>query len=277
MSGDDGMRFEMVQLADGPRLRCAEQGDRDGQAVVFLHGWPDSGYSFSRVLALLPPHLRALVIDQRGFGDSDRPASGYRIEDFATDVVALLDALGIGDATLVGHSFGTFVARQVAITQPQRVSRLMLIGSGFAASNPVIAALQASLRDLPDPVPVEFARDFQASTAYRPLPADFFARIVAESLKLPARLWCEVIDGLREYDDTELLAQIVAPVLLVWGDQDALFSRAEQDRLLVALPRARLAVYEVTGHCPNWEWPERVAADLIAFVAAADGESESSA
>jgi non-heme chloroperoxidase len=260
------MRFTSVRLTTGPRLHYIEQGDPRGEAIVFLHGWPDSWFSFSRVLPLLSGHYRVLAIDQRGFGDSDRPESGYAIPDLATDVVAFLDALAIERATLVGHSFGSFVARCAAIAQPDRITRLALIGTSFTASNPVMQELQAAMRELPDPIPVEFARDFQASTAYRPLPPEFFARLVAESLKLPARLWRLAIDRLLEYDDTGGLARVTAPTLLLWGDRDALFSRAEQDRLIAALPGARLTVYAETGHCPNWEQPEQVAADLSRFV-----------
>src|SRR5512134_2218431 len=174
MSGSDVMRFGKIQLATGPRLHFAEQGDHAGEPVVFLHGWPDSWFSFSRVFPLLPQQLRLLALDQRGFGDSDRPQAGYAIPDLAADVVAFLDALGIERATLIGHSYGTFVARHVAITQPERVARMLLIGTGFPTSNPVLRDLPAALRDLPDPVPVDFARDFQASTVYRPVPAEFF-------------------------------------------------------------------------------------------------------
>ena len=268
MNTSDVLRFNRIGLSTGPHLHWAEQGDRAGEAVVFLHGWPDSWFTFSRVLPLLPQHLRSVAVDQRGFGDSDRPESGYAIPDLAGDVVAFLDALEIDRVTLVGHSFGSFVARQVAIAEPGRVARLVLIGTGFTESNPVIRDLPAAMRDLPDPVPVEFVRDFQASTAYRPIPAEFFERIVAESLKLPARLWRELIDRLLEYDDAGQLSRIAAPTLLLWGDQDALFSRTEQDRFLAACPGARLLVYEGTGHCPNWEQPERVASDIAAFSAA---------
>jgi pimeloyl-ACP methyl ester carboxylesterase len=52
----------------------------------------------------------------------------------------------------------------------------------------------------------------------------------------------------------------------MWGDQDALFSRTDQDRFMATLPAAQLTVYEETGHCPNWERPERVAADIAALV-----------
>jgi non-heme chloroperoxidase len=260
------IRFNAIRPQSGPRLHYAETGDCEGQAVIFLHGWPDSWFSFSRVLPLLPAQIRALALDLRGFGDSDRPPAGYTIPEMAGDVIAFLDALGVERATLVGHSFGSFVARQAAIAQPDRIDKLVLIGTGYSAANPVTREVQSALRDLPDPIPVEFAREFQASTAHRPLPADFFNRIVTESLKLPSRLWRLAFDGLLDYNDTRLLERIEARTLLVWGDRDALFSRVDQDRLLEALPGARLNVYEATGHCPNWEQPERVAADIAALI-----------
>jgi pimeloyl-ACP methyl ester carboxylesterase len=114
-----------------------------------------------------------VAVDQRGFGDSDRPESGYAIPEMGADVIAFFDALQINRATLVGYSFGSFVARQAAIAQPERVAALALIGTGFAASTPAARELQNVLRDLPDPIPVEFARDFQASTVY-PVPTGFF-------------------------------------------------------------------------------------------------------
>jgi pimeloyl-ACP methyl ester carboxylesterase len=260
-------RSASIRVATGPRLHYAESGRPDGRAVLFLHGWPDSWFSFSRVLALLPEDLRALAIDQRGFGDSDRPESGYSIAEMADDAIAFLDALGIRRATLVGHSFGSFVARRAAIAYQQRVTALALIGTGFCGSNAVTRDLQSSLGDLPDPIPVQFARDFQASTAFRPISPDFFNRIIEESLKLPPRLWRLAIDRLIEYDDTKQLARIKAPTQLLWGDKDALFSRTEQQGFIDALPTARLSIYEETGHCPNWEQPERVAADIAALVA----------
>ncbi len=261
-----GIRLNAVPLRNGPRLHYAETGDCEGQPVIFLHGWPDSWFSFSRVLPLLPAEIRALALDQRGFGDSDRPPSGYTIPEMAGDVIAFLDALGIERATLVGHSFGSFVARQAAIAQPDRVDKLVLIGSGHTAANPVTREVQNALRDLPEPIPVGFAREFQASTAHRPLPADFFDRIVTETLKLPPRLWRLTVEGLLDYNDTRLLERIEARTLLLWGDRDALFSRVDQDRLIETLPGARLNVYEETGHCPNWEQPERVAADIGALI-----------
>jgi non-heme chloroperoxidase len=260
------LRFDTAQLTNGPRLHYAEHGDATGSPVVFLHGWPDSWFSFSRVLALLPRDLHAFVLDQRGFGDSDRPAAGYRVDDFAADVVKFLDAVSVRRVHLVGHSFGSFVARQVAVTYPNRVASLVLIGTGWTASNPITRDVQAAMRDIPDPIPREFARDFQASTAYVPLPESFFTRIVDESMKLPARLWREVFDHLLAHDHVGPLARIAAPTLLLWGDRDALFPREDQNRVMATIPAAEIVIYPETGHCPNWECPERVATDVTAFL-----------
>jgi pimeloyl-ACP methyl ester carboxylesterase len=76
-----------------------------------------------------------------------------------------------------------------------------------------------------------------------------------------------MFDSLLAYDDTHELSRIRAPTHLLWGDHDALFSRAQQDAFLATLPAARLKVYEETGHCPNWERPEWVAADIKNLVA----------
>lgn len=259
------LRFATAHLSTGPRLHYAELGAA-GEPIVLLHGWPDSWFSFSRVMPLLPGWVHAYAPDQRGFGDSDRPDIGYAIEGFAADAVAFLDAMGIERATFAGHSFGSFIARRVAIANPERVARLVLIGTGVSGSVPVTREAQAALLDLQDPVPVEFAREFQAGTAYAPLPEAFFEQVVAESLKLPARLWREILDRLLEYDDADQLARISVPTLLIWGEHDALFPRQDQDHLVTAIKGATLKVYEETGHCPNWERPERVAADVQEFM-----------
>ena len=142
------LRFATTRLASGPRVYYAEQGDLDGEAIVFVHGWPDSWFSFSRVLALLPARYHAFAFDQRGFGDSERPGCCYSIDDLAGDVVAFLDAVGIERPAVVGHSLGSFIARRVAEIRPERVARLVLIGSAVTAANQVLLEVQASLRDL---------------------------------------------------------------------------------------------------------------------------------
>ena len=207
-----------------------------------------------------------LLLDQRGFGESERPDGGYDIRGMAADVAAFLDALSIERATIVGHSFGSFVARRVALDFSNCVARLVLIGTGWAGSNEVTREVHASLRDLADPVPREFARDFQASTAFAPLPEAFFEQILTESLKLPARLWAELLGSVIKYDDVGELGRITVPTLLLWGDRDALFPKEDQERIMAAVPHARLKIYPEIGHCPNWECPDEVARDIVAFM-----------
>ena len=79
--------------------------------------------------------------------------------------------------------------------------------------------VQRNVRTLADPVAVEFAREFQAGTVHVPLPVEFFDGLVAESLKLPARLWREVLDGLLAFDDAADLRRISAPTLIMWGER----------------------------------------------------------
>jgi non-heme chloroperoxidase len=157
----------------------------------------------------------------------------------------------------------------VAVIHPERVARLVLSGSP-AGSLPtqVAVGLQAAVAALTDPVPADFVREFQAGAAHLPLPKTFVEGLVAESRKLPARVWRDAADGLAAFDDTAELGRIAVPTLLVWGDRDGLLPPQEQQRLAAAIPGARSRVYPETGHSPHWERPERFAADLDAFMRA---------
>ncbi len=261
------LRFTTTRLASGPRVHYAEQGDPDGEPIIFLPAYTDSWFSFSRVLPRLSVRYHAYAVDQRGHGDSDRPACCYTVEDFTADVVAFLDAVGVGRATLVGHSGSCLVARRVAVAHGERVARLVLLGSpGWLGDNQEELELQAAVRALQDPVPVQFARELQGAAAHVPLPEPFFERLVAESLKLPARVWKSTLEGLFAFDDATDLGRIAAPTLLIWGEWDRWLPREEEDQLAVAIRGASVVVYPATGHSPNWERPERVAADLDAFM-----------
>lgn len=123
-------RFSDVTLATGVRIRYAEQGDPGGPAVIFLHGFSDSWFSWSRVLPLIPARYHVIAPDSRGHGGSDKPEGGYAMRDLAGDVLALMDALHLERATIVGHSMGSVVAQQIAVAAPGRVERLVLVGSG---------------------------------------------------------------------------------------------------------------------------------------------------
>jgi non-heme chloroperoxidase len=255
-----------VRLATGVELDVLLQGRPDGEPVLFLHGYTDSPHSWSRVLALLPADIRAIVPAQRGHGDSDRPACCYGIADLANDAVALLDALGIPRATVVGHSLGSLVAQRVAMDHPARVSRLVLVSSGHSTRPPALVGFGAEVGALTDPVPEAFVREFQQSTLTLPVPEAFFEGVVAETAKLPARVWRDVMAGMLAQETVGDHGRVEAPTLVVWGAKDGIWDRAEQEALVRAVRGARLTVYEDAGHAPNWELPERLAADLLRFL-----------
>lgn len=254
-----------ARLSTGVGLRYVEQGTGP-ETILLLHGWPDSWYSYSPVLSGLAARGRVFAIDQRGFGESDRPASGYAIDDFAADAAAFLDAVGVEAAAVVGHSMGSFVARRVAQLHPGRVRRLVLIGAAVSADNPVLREVADAVRDLPDLVPADFAREFAASTLHAPIPEPFFDGLVAECRKAPAHVWRAALAGLLAFDDRSKLGSIAVPTLVVGGVHDELFSVAEQRAVTAAIPGARLTLYPDAGHCPNWEYPDRVVADIEAFI-----------
>jgi pimeloyl-ACP methyl ester carboxylesterase len=258
-----------ITLPGRVTLSYVAQGNPSGIPVILLHGVTDSWYSFAPVLPYLPRSIRAFAISQRGHGDSERPAS-YRTRDFADDVAAFMDALGIARAVIVGHSMGATNGQRFAIDYPERTRALVLLGS-FAAyrGHPVLTEFwRSAVAPLADPIDPAFVREFQESTLGQPVPADFLDRVVLESLKLPARVWRATFE--RFFDDVCApdLGKITAPTLILWGTRDSLCRRTDEDALLAAIPGARLVVYEGAGHALHWEEPARFAADLVAFAVA---------
>ena len=251
-----------VVLRSGVRLHYVETGPDAGPVVVMLHGFTDSSFSFSRVLPLMPPEMRGIAVDQRGHGDSDRPASGYSMDDFAHDALQLMDALRIDHATLVGHSMGSFVARRVAELAPSRVNRLVLVGTGLNPRNAATEALAREAASLTDPVSIDFIREFQLSTIARPVPPEFLSTVIAESRKLPARVWHAAITGMLAYEPRWPIA---CPTLVLGGQHDAVFSVDEQTAVFLSTERSSLHLEPGVGHTIHWEAPER-------FVALAFGQ-----
>ena len=262
-----GPRFADIRLATGVRLRYGSQGDANGPTVILLHGYSDSWFSWSRVLPRIPTRYRAIAPDLRGHGDSEQPDGGYAMRDLAGDVLALMDALGIASASVVGHSMGSFVAQQVALAAPSRVERLVLVGSASSVhSMPGVAAFAEAVYALQDPVPEAFAREFQVSTIHHPVPDEFLDTAVATSLRLPARVWRGILAGMLATAPAPGLAGLRVPTLVLAGERDTIFPAAAQRELLARLPGARSVTYPSTGHAPHWERPEIVVADLVAFL-----------
>jgi pimeloyl-ACP methyl ester carboxylesterase len=259
--------IKSVELPHQLKLPYVEQGDASGIPMLLLHGVTDSWYSFEPLLSHLPPSIHAFALTQRGHGDADRPLAGYRTRDFAADVAAFADALGLQPAMVVGHSMGSTNAQRFAIDHPERTLGLVLAGA-FATyrDNPAVVGFwQSTVSRLTDPIDPDFVRAFQESTLAQPVPQGFLDIVVQESLKVPARVWRATFDGFLEDECAGELGKIKAPTLIVWGARDAFCSRHDQDALLMAIAGSRLSVYERAGHALHWEEPERFAADLVAF------------
>ena len=260
-----------VALSTGVTLRYVEHGPTSGVPVILLHGVTDSWRSFEPVLRRLPTTVRAFAITQRGHGDSDRPDSGYRYVDMSDDLGAFMDAMRLPSAVIVGHSMGSMVAQRFAIDHPDRVAGLVLAGA-FATlqDHPAITDfVNTTIAGITDPIDRQMVREFQTSTLARAIPPAMLDTAVNESLKVPARVWRQTFRGFLDTPDfSDELGAVSAPTLIVWGDRDSYATRSDQDRLIDALPHARLLTYEGTGHALHWEDPDRFASDLAEFVAA---------
>lgn len=261
------LRHGVVSLTTGVRMRYVTQGDTDGIPVILLHGYSDTWYSFSAILPKLSPRVRAFALDQRGHGDTEKPAGGYAMRDLAQDVLAFMDAQAIPRATIVGHSMGTFVAQQVASLAPERVSGIVLLdGAVHVSAFNAIDELDAAVAGLTDPVPLEFTEGFQRSTIHAPVDEAFVARVSEDSRKLPAHAWKAIFKGMMEMEPASGLVGKRIPALLLWGERDAFVPRSAQAGLLDLLPAATLVTLAETGHAPHWERPDRVARELQDFL-----------
>ena len=261
-SKDAETKTNRIKLKTGITMKYVESGDPNGPVLLLVHGYGDSSFSYSRVLPMLDKRYRIVIPDQRGHGETDKPESGYEMKNFAADLAALMEALNIRSATVVGHSMGSFVSMQTALDHPEKVERLVLIGTAPKARNNVTSELAPVVQALTDPVPRAFIEEFQAGASSPSLPKSFFESVIGESSKLSANVWKKTLEGILRPDYTPELKKIKVPVTIFWGEKETLFSREEQEPLIKNLPNAKLVVYPNSGHSPNWEEPEKFAKDL---------------
>jgi len=258
-----------VRLANGVRLSYVELGDPRGEPLLLLHGYTDSSRSWS----LMAPYLsgyRLLIPDQRGHGGSDAPACCYGPTQYADDARLFLDALGIQRAAVAGHSMGSMVAITLGAEHPERVSKIVLIGS--TALIPVkrgdwlydnVAALKAPL----DPSS-QFMRDWHPANQPTPVDPAFADAVNAELLQIPLHVWRGVMRELAHVPVGRHAADVKAPVLILSGGKDPLFPAEHHRSLLAAFPDADAHVFAELGHNPNWEKPELVAERVAKFLGA---------
>jgi pimeloyl-ACP methyl ester carboxylesterase len=123
----DGVRRSFVE-ARGVRFHVTEAGTADGRPVLALHGWPQHHWVYRDLLADPPPGLRIIAPDLSGYGWSGPAPHKWAKEDVASDLLALLDALGLDRVLLVGHDWGAYIGYRMVLREPQRFD-------GFLAMN----------------------------------------------------------------------------------------------------------------------------------------------
>jgi pimeloyl-ACP methyl ester carboxylesterase len=119
----EGVTHRFVETGE-VRIHVAEAGD--GPPVLLLHGWPQHWYMWREVIERLAPQFRLIAPDLRGFGWSEAPGEGYDGETFAADQIALLDALEIDSASVIGHDWGGWTAFLLGLANPERIERMIV-------------------------------------------------------------------------------------------------------------------------------------------------------
>ena len=271
------MRGEFVEVS-GARLYYYAAGSRGkGDPVIFIHGFPTSSHLWRDVVPLVPAGHRMVVLDLLGYGRSDRPGTHeLSITAHGGRVLALMDALRIRRAALVGHDLGGGIAQQLAVDHPERVSRIALISSvGFDAwpprelklaqsalsfarrmpAKPLLSALRRALKGAYEDADhgarsVEmYLRPFESPGGREALIAHVVALDPEETVALAPRL-----------------AQLGLPVSVIWGAEDPFIPLALGRQLQQAIPRATLDVIEGVRHFPPETAPGavgRVLADWL--------------
>ena len=146
-------RRDLTLLHDGLRFHVIDWGAHDAQPVVMLHGIRGYGETFVGVARALQPQFRVIAFDQRGRGDSDwDPARRYDTATYVSDLEAIVDAMGLSQFDLLGHSMGGINAVVFASQQPRRVRKLVIADAGPGAfeSSPGAARIRQELMHTPD-------------------------------------------------------------------------------------------------------------------------------
>lgn len=256
-----------LRLTTGITVPCLVRGPADARPLLLLHAWGESRRSFDRLVPSLTG-FRVYAPDLRGQGDADKPAYGYSLAEQAGDAAAILDALGLPAASVLGSSSGGYVAQQLAVTHPERVAALVLVGSPLSLRGR--PAFMDDVDRLTDPISEDWVRD---SLSWFPLlhavPRWFIEDRVRDGVKMPAHAWKGILAGLCAAAPPTESGSIRAPALILWGAHDGVLPRRHQEALAARIARSELKVYPAVGHLVLWECPGQVAEDAAAFLRAA--------
>lgn len=272
---------------DGLPVAVTDVGDGPGTPLVLLHGHTGSRHDFEEVVGDLAHDRRVLAPDGRGHGDSPGPEDEavYALVPSARWALALLDALGLGEVVLLGHSYGGLVAQRVALLASERLAGLVLADTGLGAPRDVIADLVARIavsarddslgaaHDLTIRAYERARADGDIPSAILPAPTaeeSASQRAAYEGLAVAA-----VVGGARAIISAApalaFLHGIDLPVLVVHGVEDAIWTADEQALLAGTVRGARHVAIAGAAHSPQREQPQAWLDAVRGFLADLDG------
>ena len=273
-------------------LFIQEMGPADGQVILFIHGtaaW--SGLWRETMTPLAEAGYRCIAIDIPPFGYSERPsAPSYGNADQAKRIVALMDALEIERAILLGHSFGGGATMETALTIPERIDALVLADVGGLNLNLQPAPKTQSPSAIELFLGTPFVRNpILSATATNPLftktlisamildPADATPqtiKILQEPLVLEDATntlgdWLKSVLGPQEISltsDPAKYQSLTMPTLIIWGDRDTVIPLQEGEYLQSILPNAELVLMKDVNHIPHVEDQEKFIEIVLGFL-----------
>ncbi|MEZ5558403.1 MAG: alpha/beta hydrolase [Pseudomonadales bacterium] len=238
-----------------------------GEPILLHHGYTASRVNWAPVAERLDDRFQVVLMECRGTGDSEHTADGYSLEQYAADVVGLLDHLQLDRVTYAGHSMGGGIGYRLALDHPQRLERLILMApipaDGVGAIDPEMRRQRLEERR---------RRDREALLArYRALrfrddveTDAWFEDRVRHVLSVSDGHFEQGAESMSALKVRHRLGEITLPTLMIAGAVDSLLQANLQD--FARLPNATLEVLSRAGHEVAVHEPERVAAAIAAFM-----------
>ena len=246
------------------------------QPLVLISGLGYSSWQWHRMVPFLAEHFQVIIFDNRGVGQSDKPAGPYTAQMLAADTVGLLDALGIDKATIMGHSMGGFIAQTLALDFPQRVEKLILCSTNFGGPHhvPVTAEAMKVLTDVTSDALTRFKNGLVVSTA--PGWAEKNPAMVEEWIRWrianpiePVHYQAQLAIGLGLLPEAAAfenkLPNISVPTLILFGAHDKVVPPANADLLAKQITGSQIRIFPDAGHFFPIEIPEVASKAVVEF------------